>query len=58
MKTLIVTAFLTLTMNAFAEGQVYDIDCTALAESTDRVAKDVSQVSDSQESVKAKSKEQ
>ena len=55
MKTLIVTAFLTLTMNAFA-AQTHDIDCAALSESTDRIAKDVSKTSESKESKKVESK--
>ena len=49
MKTLILTAFLTLTMNAFAE-QNHDIDCAALSESTERVSKDLSESATKDES--------
>jgi hypothetical protein len=49
MKTLILTTFLTLTMNAFAE-QNHDIDCAALSESTERVSKNLSESATKEES--------
>jgi hypothetical protein len=50
MKTLILTAFLTLTMNAFAD-QTNDINCAALSDSTDRVSVETPAVNANDESV-------